>query len=172
MVADTAGSPPGSSSLALHMRIAGGVVMGRETNTVNTHTKKKKTTLNKSNTNQDSGHLVEADADGALQVPAGGGQLLQLVQGEAEAGAVGAGGQGAGLHHDGQLLRHGAGALGVHRAFHHFEGEGGVAASAVRNLHTTQKKKKKTRAVCLFFLLLVITQVSADRYVTAMGKRA
>lgn len=172
MVADTAGSPPGSSSLALHLRIAGGVVMGRETNAVNTHTKKKKTTLNKSNTNQDSGHLVEAEADGALQVPAGGGQLLQLVQGEAEAGAVGAGGRGAGLHHDGQLLRHGAGALGVHRASHHFEGEGegGVAASAVRNLHTTQKKK--TRAVCLLFLLLVITQVSADHYVTAMGKHA
>lgn len=150
MVADTAGSPPGSSSLALHMRIAGGVVMGRETNTVNTHTKKK-TTLNKSNTNQDSGHLVEADVDGALQVPAGGGQLLQLVQGEAEAGAVGAGSRGAGLHHDGQLLRHGAGVLVVHRASHHFEGEGegGVAASGVRNLHTTQKKKNMCR-VSLF----------------------
>lgn len=94
-----------------------------------------------------SGHLAVADADGALQVPTGGGQLLQLVQGEAEAAAVGARGWRAGLHHEQQLLHHGAGALGAHHATHHFNGEDHAAHSLAKDLHRTQKR----RIVCLFF---------------------
>lgn len=130
MVADTAGSPPGFSSLGLHLRKPIGVVGG--TNKVNHHWNKKR---KETNQRGQSGHLAVANADRALQVPTGGGQLLQLVKGEAEAAAVGASGWGAGLHHDGQLLHRGAGALGVHQALLHFKGEDDAAQSLARNLH-------------------------------------
>lgn len=46
---------------------------------------------------------------------------MELVQREAESGAVGTGFQGAGLRNEGQLLHHGARALGAHEAADHLD---------------------------------------------------
>lgn len=64
-------------------------------------------------------HQVVAELDGALQVPAGGGELLQVLEAEAEAGAAGADLAGAVLRQEGHVLHPAAGALRVHRAVLH-----------------------------------------------------
>lgn len=102
----------------------------------------KNTKQHKREQKRNGGHLAEADADGALQLPAGGGRLLQLAQGEAEAGAVGAGVRGAGLRHERQVLHHGEGALGAHQAPHHFDGEDGAPQCLEPNLRATHTHKK------------------------------
>lgn len=55
-----------------------------------------------------SPYFVEAKVDRALHFPSGGGQLLDMIEGEAEPGAVGTAVQGAGLGHEGELLHDGA----------------------------------------------------------------
>ena len=60
-------------------------------------------------------HQVEAELDGALQVPAGGGELLEVLEAEAEAGAAdGADLAGAELHQEGHVLHLRARPLRVH----------------------------------------------------------
>lgn len=81
--------------------------------------------------------------DGAFQVPRGGRQLLELIQGEAESGAVGTRIQGAGLWHEGQLLDDRAWAHGVHKAADHLDGQDDVSYRVHWNLQEKEERSGK-----------------------------
>lgn len=78
-------------------------------------------------------YLMEAHFDGALHFPGGGCQLMEMIQGEAEAGAVGTR-HGAVLSDERQILHNRERVLGAHSTADHFDGPHHIPVNRSRNL--------------------------------------